>query len=108
MRYDTGHSLGLRDLSRDLVRDFLPGDDFGVRLPTQIVLYGCPRDVLILMKYLMKKELAERNGVSISVRRHASTAFRLTNNCYYIDLGYFVGHPLQPMVSAPASKDCKS
>jgi hypothetical protein len=90
MHSQTRHFLRLRDLSRDLVRDFLVSDAFEVSLPKRIVLYGCPRQVLLLMRYVMRKELAGQESVSVSVRSHGTAASELTNDCYYIDVGYFL------------------
>ena len=99
--------LLLRELSRDLVRDFLLAEGFAVNLPEQIVLYGCPRHILLLMTYLMKKEFAEQSGVSIKVRAHTATASAVPSDSYCIDVGYFVGHTFRAKTPALATIDCR-
>ena len=95
MNFQTRHLLHLRELSRDLVSDFLVSDALDISLPQRIVLYGCPRQVLLLMRYLMRKELVGQESVSVAVRCHATAASELTNDCYYVDVGYFLAHTLK-------------
>jgi hypothetical protein len=78
-------------LSQDLVRFFMLSSAFGVMLSKRIILYGCPMDVLIPMADVMRKQLIDREDVTISILEQSSIPL-IASDSYYIDIGYFVAH----------------